>query len=230
MSKLADIQDSLITAIKNNQPINQFHVKYLESNLQMAFFKRLAPNNLLVRNLLILDIVCKNPKNKDYIHDLMSLLSYGGEVWAEGYSYWKYCEEILQIYIDKFQEQKLQDLMDAINNGFMTTSYIRGNLLYPAPYGDLRDEPLKQELQINLQNSVFTEHIKLTRANGNYFYSFIAEPINLNNHVPKENYSVDVVNGQPLNFKFYTGYKSKYSSKMEEILDTFSFSRIKSLF
>lgn len=41
---------------------------------------------------------------------------------------------------------------------------------------------------------------------------------------------VEIFNGNPQGFKWYTGYDNKYNDKKEELKDTFSIKRIASLF
>ena len=51
----------------------------------------------------------------------------------------------------------------------------------------------------------------------------------MNTHIPKDNYTVKVVNGIPEGFIFYTGYNNKYKNKAEEIKDLMDPKRLKTI-
>jgi hypothetical protein len=60
-------------------------------------------------------------------------------------------------------------------------------------------------------------------------YVITAMPIGMNDHIPKSDYTINVINGIPDNFKFYEGYDKKYRSQAEESLDLLDPIRIKTI-
>lgn len=242
---LAAEQDKLYNNYIRNKPVGQIQfpgetaVKSVENNLWIPLAEKLAPNNLVIRQLCLIDIFRNKPANASRILNLMNILSYwnGTErVWAEGYSYFQYTFQILGVWISKFVGSygsvvvPVRNIVTYVNAGFVATSYKRGNIYYPAPFGDLTNTPLVQDLQIN--HPIVTKTIgpvKIEVVGGNPKYTITAKPLGLNLHCPVNNYSLSVVNGTPVGYKFYTSYTAKYPSQVTEISDMLNPNRIASM-
>jgi len=147
----------------------------------------------------------------------------------EGYSYWEYTLDILSEYNLKFNNISINDYITRINNGFIVTSYKRNNLWYPAPFGDLRDEPLKIQKDHIIKNTNISNISLKTDDSGNIYYNIKAMPIGLNTHIPNSDYKTFICFGIPRPFKFYTGYDNKYDNKIKEVLDVTDIKRITSI-
>lgn len=197
----------------------------------------LAPSNLVIRQFCLIDIIRGSPDHYRDIVDLVKLLSDDGKIWLEGYSYWIYTFNCLDIWINLFAGQvdisDLLFLIEDIKAGFVKTAYINGNVWYPAPFGDLRKIPLTDDLQNKclrkIENEVVNHSIVTMYKDGTLVhYTIQGKPIGLNAHIPKELFYVEVRNGEA-NFKFYNGYENKYKNKYEEIKDIFDTARVNSI-
>jgi hypothetical protein len=238
-TKLAVQQDTYMKMLLNGDKISKSQIQDLKDNLWVKIAAKLAPNNLVIRQYCLIDILEYVPKNKNKILKLLNTLSYNEKsdykCWAEGYSYFNYVLDFLNVWMDWFHcgmsMSEFYDIINQIKQGFIATSYKRNDTLYPAPYGDLRDVPLSADLQIGHSNT----NIRLSNLIVNYNnetvdYKIIARPLGFNTHIPKKDAIVKVINGLPQPFKFYEGYDKKYKNVVEEIIDTFAIKRILSLF
>lgn len=231
-TKLAKFQDSLIKEIKSHPFNSTFYDKEtlyrLSSNAWVKWAEELAPNNLVVRQWCLEDIVRGVPKNASKINSMCyELAPFPGFLWCEGYSYWRYTVEALELYIEYFDKENcfekiksIKRAKDNIEEAFIRSSYIgEDELLYPAPFGDLREVPLVHESQnkaIN-QSSIFIGKF-LEKAKGEIYYM---KPFykGMNSHTPLKKRIIQIVDGKPKGFKFYTGYDNKYDSRREEAID-----------
>lgn len=244
-TKLAVEQDELLTILNQGNIIPLRTAKVLEKNIMVKIASIIAPGNLVVRQWCLIDIIKKSPDHKDKIIKMMDLLSYKGtcdyRLHSEGYSYLVYIMNILNKWIAQFESSadlsELKEILHKINFGFYMTSYLRNNIFYPAPFGDLRDVPLGPEIPDisklikDSANVINISNIKLVKSNdGLITYYVKAIPLGFNNHIPKKNYSVNIVDGYPNGFEFYIGYDKKYKNKFYEFIDTFDIRRIISLF
>jgi hypothetical protein len=123
----------------------------------------------------------------------------------------------------------MKTIVREIDTNFCSTSYKRGLLWYPAPFGDLRDSPLDYALQQDAErDSICTEGCVEKRSSTSY--TIKGWPIGLNPHIPICTHDINIVNGIPEGFIFYTGYNKKYSSVIDEWADILSPRRVFSLF
>lgn len=242
---LASKQDMLIEIYRRGETITPSQISELENNLWVVIAAKLAPGNLVIRQYALIDLFkCKKeetPVYKDKILDLMDLLSYRGSgeyrIWAEGYSYFLYTMDIVQEWINKFNDTTdlsvINSIIEKITRGFLYTAYLRNGKWYPAPFGDLRDLPLMPQPQplIHPLNTLQVSNITFNydKDNDHISYTIKGKPIGLNTHIPKDDYNVNIVDGIPEGFKFYEGYDKKYSSIWQELLDTYNIKRICSI-
>lgn len=237
-TKLAIQQDQYIKMFKNDEIITKSQIQNLKDNLWVKIASKLAPNNLVIRQLCLIDIFTNAPKNTNKIFNLINILSYKKDgdyrIFAEGYSYFNYTMNILDIWITKFENDiditKIMYLIDLIKQGFIATSYVRNDLLYPAPFGDLRDIPLNSDLQIkHIHQNIRLSTVLVDYTSDSVNYKIEAKPIGFNTHIPKDDMIVTITNGCPESFKFYEGYDKKYKNCLEELIDTFHVKRLTSL-
>ena len=236
--ELAEKQDVLFQKYTNNEYIAEREADSLSNNVWFYIASQTAPSNLVIRQMVLIDIIRKKPEHGKQIDSLLSLLSCGGELYLEGYSYWRYTEPSIRYWVHEFLEEIYKYNMiknvNSINLGFIITAYKRDNVYYPAPYGDLRDEPLSEELQrqcmFNKFKSVQHSFIELDVVDdSNFVYKMIeARPIGLNTHIFVEPHYIEFINGKS-NFTFYNGYDKKYGSKKEELKDLFDKRRLETL-
>ena len=241
--KLADQQDNLLGLIEKGVYIPSKMAKLLEKNLWIMLASKIAPGNLVIRQWCIIDIIEEVPMHLEKITKMMDLLSYKNNnklrIYAEGYSYFLYTMKAINLWIKKFEiyvkMDALKELIYSIQLGFLNTSYERDGVKYPAPFGDLRNEPLKMRIETNHftnynESKIIISNIKVYKSQYKNHYNISAKPLGLNTHIPKENFSTDVIDGCLTNFKFYEGYDKKYKNKFEELKDVFSLKRILSIF
>ena len=238
-TNLASDQQSKTSLYKANKGISTFELFRMKSDPWILAAEKVAPNNLVIRQLALIDIFSNSPANKNRIQTLLDTLSYKSNsdqyrLWAEGYSYWEYTKIILKDWISKFTNVTsmtyINSVVTKIDQGFVMTAYLRAGVWYPAPFGDLRNEPLNPSLQqAHIINPITIANVALTKPANLITYSITGRPIGLNTHIPINNYVSAIVNGIPNNFKFYTGYSEKYKSMVEDLADTFNSNRMKSV-
>ena len=231
-TELAKIQDALIIQYKSgNKTISKQQMDDLKNNPWITLAARIAPNNLVIRQYCLIDLFSAKAENTINIYKLLYKLSYGSKIWAEGYSYWLYVRDVLDLWTFTFNNSDVVQLISDVDLGFFQTSYLRNQKWYPAPFGDLRDICLLESLQIEHEIKLQTiGNVTLKRDDsGNLLYEIIGKPIGLNTHIPKDNYSISMTGGIPKGFKFYNGYDKKYLNVAEEWADTFDAKRIQSI-
>lgn len=237
---LARQQDEYINIYKSGGHISDSQINDMEYNAWVATAAKMAPGNLVARQWALVDLFKNSAAHRGAILNIVNTLSYkqvgAYRLWAEGYSYFNYTMDVIKPWIEKFQgSHDLSDLKNIIQNieqGFIITSYSRNGVWYPAPYGDLRNEPLAPELQQDHE----LKTVRVTEVIFNYlasekriWYSITGRPIGLNTHIPKNDSTITIVNGVPANFRFYTGYQNKYKNTWEEYMDTYHIKRLKSI-
>jgi hypothetical protein len=120
-------------------------------------------------------------------------------------------------------------MIDEIDRSFFATSYQRNSLRYPAPFGDLRDIPLEPVLQ-SMQPIVESCNKGCVLKKSDTSYTIFGWPVGLNPHIPAKTYDINIMNGIPVGFTFYTGYDKKYPSVISEWADILNPKRIFSFF
>jgi len=236
---LAGFQDNIIQMIQQRQVVSENQIKQLENDLWIPVAERLAPCNLVIRQLCLIDILRNNIKNQTRILNLVDKISYkadvsGVRIWAEGYSYFEYCMIPVQMWLAKFasaypvQTTQVRTLMLKIYNGFIKTAYKRGNVWYPAPFGDLYDIPLGASWQQAHTPANFTiANVKMNVTGGVVTsYNITSRPLGLNMHTVAKSYNSNIVSGQPTNFTYYQGYDKKYPNTSAEISDMMNPARL----
>jgi len=234
---LVNTQDSLLAMYKSGFPISLGVADTLDQNQWVKTARDIAPSNIAIRQYCLIDLIRNEPSHYDEILRQVRMLSYKGEIWAEGYSYWEYTYTFLDTWIGKFMLRvdigELIVLVDNIKTGFVETAYMRDSLCYPAPFGDLRNVPLVNDLQERCifanRDSIIVLSIVTREENKNYIlYIIRGKPVGLNTHVPVDSFYVEVRDGMH-NFKWYTGYSQKYKDDMEELMDVLDRRRIESI-
>lgn len=226
---LAEKQDSLIQIYKDSGTISKSEIKEMNDNLWVQAAMNMAPNNLVIRQLCLIDLFQGSCRNKKFVENQMDYISGGDDgnrIWLEGYSYWQYTRDILDFWLIKFKEScdfnKIMRMLIDIDNGFIRTAYKREDKWYPAPFGDLRDITLTANLQykcnelFNHPDSVNVNGIKKIKNELSIIYYIEAEPLGFNMHTMADNDTVEIIDGIPQDYDFYTGYPNKYKNKEEE--------------
>ena len=237
---LGDFQDACFNKIVG-QTLTQAEVDKLKNNYWIKISRIIAPNNLVIRHLCLLDLISKCPNHYKEILDQLKKLTYSKEtiilgklvmptrlLYAEGYSYWLYIKNFLQVYNDKFLVNcgsYIQSYISKVDSGFQATAYLRGTVMYPAPFGDLRDQPLEDVLQ-NSSTIFNTINIAPINKRNNTIYQVESMPIGLNGHIPLNNYIVDIKNGEPVPFSWYQGYSQEYPTMWSQMMNTLNPKRV----
>lgn len=242
-TSLAIQQDSLLKEYHKGKIPPKSYIDSMDVNKWIWLSYELAPNNLVIRQLCLLDMFRGKPFYRDMIYKQLYCLSYGdssASIWAEGYSYWQYTRAALDLWVVKFRDVKnihdIENIINKIDQGFVGTAYRRGIYWYPAPVGDVRDEPLSTDLQILCNEEInsrpdhgraATVSFQITDSSIMYFIQ--GKPVGLNLHIPMIDDTVEVINGEPRKFNFYKGYAKKYLTKVEEIEDMLNLRRVNSI-
>jgi len=223
-SNLAKFQDDLFAKYVSKRLITDEERVKLFNNLWVDIAQCCAPNNLVVRQFCLVNLILKTENVRDIIRLIQTIAYFNGTnyaLWAEGYSYWGYTKPFLV-------ECKIpQEIIDEIDKNFQKTAYLRNGIMYPAPFGDLWDSPLEDKLQDPL---MIVADIEITPvAKRCLFYTVKSKPLGCNTHVQSKNSQVIIVDDYPQPFKWYEGYDKKYKTKWQEFKDTFAFRRLKSI-
>ena len=231
-TKLAEFQESLFKKLQNKDSISASDLRSIKSNLYIKLAYYLAPSNLVIRQLCLIDLISNNTKNK---HKILNLINKLGKqtLWLEGYSYWLYTKEILNFYQTSFNLDDIRTFITDMDIGFLRTAYKFENLLYPAPFGDLRHIPLEQHLQDQSKplNTILYKPILKETNNTEITYTILSCPLGLNTHTPNKNRTISITNNKFFpNIFWYEGHDKKYKNKISELIDTFRIERILSLF
>ena len=224
-SSLANFQDELFARYNSGAKITPAEIHRLESNKWVSLANYLAPNNMVVRQYCLIDLITNNPKNEKKIVSLANKIG-PDHVWLEGYSYWLYTKPFLEKYQEKFGTAEMQTFINEIDSNFIKTAYLRDGKLYPAPFGDLRDVPLEDSLQNNTPSAEISIGI-ITKNND--AYSIKAAPLGFNLHTSAKGTEIKIVDGRPKNFVFYEGYDQKYKNFFQELLGMLDGRRLFSL-
>lgn len=237
---LAVQQDQYIQKYLAGEKLSPKEISDMEQNLWVATASILAPGNLVIRQWALIDLFKGSAQHVNAIFKMMDTLTYKEKgnyrLWAEGYGYFGYTRDVLDLWVTKFEYiedlSAIINIIDKVNQGSIATSYLRNGIWYPAPYGDLRDIPLKPDLQIpHEMKTVAISNVVLNYAATDdlVWYSIKGRPIGCNTHIPKDNAIIKIQKGIPVGFKFYEGYDKKYKNSWEEYKDTFDPKRLKSI-
>jgi len=238
-SSLANFQDQKFEDYKAGKGWTAEEEIRFKNNLWTRMACELAPGNLPVRHYCLIDLFDGKANHTELIRNQLDSL--GDGIYREGYSYWLYCKPILEEYAKKFKHFHL--FIKRMDKRFQETAYIGPDgKLYPAPYGDLRYQPLEIDLQSSKQISeniqVFPLTIKTIEPD-TLEYAVMKCSLGFNTHIPSKSLIIRIFNdsrvyvvqddGTYVPFKWYEGYDKKYKDKEAEFNDTFNKDRINSL-
>jgi hypothetical protein len=248
---LAILQENYETLYKGGVIITPEQLSDLKKHVWVILASKLSPSNLVIRHWCLIDLFSGAPDHAEKILKMVDLLSYkkdenGMRIWAEGGYYFWYTMCILQLWLDKFSPFSLDTLeasniseinriLSTIRKGITETAYLRNGEWYLAPFGDVRNNsmaytPIGIDLQDIHQQPSVTIAVISRIDSGPITYRIKARPIRFNLHIPKDDYIVSVINGDPVGFVFYDGWDKKYKDKGAEIADMLSFKRLLSFF
>lgn len=196
----------------------------------IRLLRRICPSSIILRNYCLRDILSGKVEHTDTIERLTNTLSYDGAIWSEGYSCWRITKKFL-VEWGKLNKDNLTVLLMVrdIDTAFCKTAYKRKGVLYPATFGDLKDEPLEEALQnhrllspdydggVQQQVGPVT---KVHNSNGKVFYHIKPAPVGLNTAVPCTKERVRVIEGFPYGFPWH---KSDYDKYYDQYLERSSF-------
>jgi hypothetical protein len=240
--ELAAWQDTLLARYRRGDSLPLADRAALRGNAWVATAKHLAPSNLILRQWALTDLFSKTPENAARILEMADLLApdsggHGGRMWAEGYSYWLYTREVLAPWAETFRREEagkqVRALINAVDSCFTMTAYSRNGILYPAPFGDLRDKPLADSgVFLHAARPVAAHScafVTVTPVSEGYDYRIAAQPVGLNTHIPADTQVVAVRQGVPAGFGFYQGYHKKYPDAAAERGDMMRPARLASI-
>ena len=198
---LAVQQDNYLSRYKAGEKLSPKEISDMEQNLWIALASKLAPSNLILRQWALIDLFRGSAWHKEDIQKMMDTLTYkeknSQKIWAEGYSYFNYTLDVINPWIERYQEHYdmsgIKDIIEKTEQGFIVTSYLRDGLLYPVPLGDLRDIPLKTYLQISHEfktRAVSNVIFNYVESDDIVWYSVGGNPIGLNTHINKNTYTI----------------------------------------
>lgn len=211
------------------------HAKLQLYTVPTRLLTKIAPSSLLIMNLCLRDINNKKATNYKQIHKLTQILS-DNLIWLEGYSYWKNLKPFLEEWEKLHTFSYTTSVIKKIDLSFWQTSYNRQGVLYPAPFGNLKNEPLEENLQsLGTVPMVATvsKIIKLKHSKGGEYYHIYPVQLGLNTALPYNKSKIRIIEGYPLGFTFYKDEYTKYTkhhsteySSWLKIKDTFRKGRV----
>jgi hypothetical protein len=163
-------------------------------------------------------------------------------IWSESYAYWAgdtrpfLTEWIKAMRLSGLDLEDLKATVSEINNNFRRTSYKRNGVSYPAPFGDVWDCPLEDDLQQPKDNENCFNVPGYPVRRVPPIIRISTKPIGFNMHTDTVEKTYDTTTGIPIDmeteepFKFYKGYEEKYPTKWSEIKAMFDIKRLLSLF
>lgn len=241
-TKLAELQDRLFQKLCKGEVVSQEDIDNVNKNVWVSISYRIAPSNLVIRNQ-ILSILLSNSdeyKSKKITRLNKALwLLFGKDIlWQEGYSYWLYTKPFIERYAKSLEDIYLDStsiryLISTCDENFCRAGYTRQGVLYPPPFGDLRDQPIEECFQ---DRYPMKSYRAFPVEKSNRLYNIQSFPLGLNlhtSHTPLLRYNdngvpLEVSTGKPI--KWYEGYPSKYPHFYSELLDMLKLSRLKSAF
>ncbi len=228
---LAKFQDSIFDKWKKEKKITEEEVQRLKCNTWIFFARFLAPSNLVIRHYCLIDIIDNDSKHQNVLIKLVHILGEG--LWLEGYSYWLYTKEILEIYGKKLKIGYISKFVDDLDGRFKKAAYkCRDGKFYPPLFGDLRFISLEDHLQDDKEDKyVCIWPVSREIEKNTVIYQIKATPLRFNTHVPKKSSIHYVEDGiVKSKFKWYKGYDKKYKTKLGEWIDILDIRRIISFF
>lgn len=241
-TELARHQTETFLYLTNGRPIHETTLRALQNNLWVASAEHLAPGNLVIRQFCLIDLITGRPDHAKRIARQVQCLSYGepeDRIWAEGYSYWLYTKQMLSPWVVKFRELNrgriVEDMAREIDDGFVNTAYSRNSVWYPAPFGDVSDRPLAEDIQSARFDYYYETKdnaaiVTVDRKDTSEIVYFIkGRSIGMNIHTPKYEHTVRVINGIPVGFEYYTGISNKYNTKEDEAVDLLDSLRVETI-
>lgn len=240
-ASLADFQDQKFIDYKDGKKITKDEMRRLKNNLWVWTAKDLAPGNLVIRQLCLIDLYKGWTINyKEILRQLQALG--GSSLWLESYSYWIYTKPFLVKYAETFNDSVITNFIDTMDLRFLQTAYIGYNgVPHPAPFGDIRNIGLELSLHNigKIVSDIDIFPIEKRKNKQTVIYHVKPCAVGLNAHIPKENDVVKVNGGIPfryfiktdemIEYPWYTGWDNKYNSKMEEYMDTFNYKRVNTI-
>jgi len=211
-SKLADMQEAIIDAYKNNEQLTLEQFDYLNSfNVYTSLAYVFAPSNLVIRDICIKDKFHRKVSSHRIFKMMEKLTERVNKylIWKESYSYWQYTKKALELF-DIYKETA-----DRIDKGFWITSYDKGAVAFPMMHGDCRHVPLDNTYDIPRVN-IFRSDNKLYSRNAKDSYEFKKDLVGLNMHIQHCDEVIDNVYAYN---NWYEGYDKKYKNGFEELKD-----------
>jgi len=238
-SSLANFQTKKYDDFDNGRGITDKEKVRLERNLWVWTATDMAPSNLVVRQLCLIDLFSGKTYNYELIIEQLDRVG-GIGLWREGYSYWKYVKPFLVKYYKVFKFPGIKLYVDQMDKRFMMSSYLlTDDLPRPAPFGDVADVGLDHEILAlgDIVDNIEIFPLKKETIGNTIRYTFLPCPVGLNAHTPKESTVVEVSGGMVYQLKdtiltpyeWYPGWEDKYNSKWDELMDVFDYRRVNSI-
>ena len=236
-------QDLFDSYVAGRRSFSKDEIDYLKANLPIKIARWLAPSNLVIRHLCLLDLMSKECSFVSVIKELVDILAYNKKnkrvnIWAESYAYWAgdtrpfLIEWVKAVNLSGIDLEDLKATISEINNNFRRTSYERNGVSYPAPFGDVWDCPLEDALQQPKDKGNVLPVVRVCDP----IIKISTKPIGFNMHTDTVEKPYDTTTGIPIDmetdkpFKFYKGYEEKYPTKWSEIKAMLSIKRFLSAF
>jgi len=237
VTKLKSFQEEITQKIKNKEEISAKELRRLKGDFWLYIASKIAPSHLVVTQWCLIDIIEKKDRYHFKIEKILDILAYENistsPIWAEGYSYWCEVKKVLYLYLESVKNTYIKALIIAIDTNFRVSGYFRNKVLYPAPFGDLKNLPLEGThfIEVDMVNIG-----PIDKAKDNYFIA--SWPIGLNTCIPRDDYWIQIQKGYPgysyngdiwYDYPWYSIEEFKYMSKWKWFQDVFCFKRVWSM-
>jgi len=238
-SSLANFQEKKFDDFQFQNGITRDEKIRLERNLWVWTATDMAPSNLVVRQLCLIDLFNGTTYNYDLIIEQLDKIG-GVGLWKEGYGYWLYTKPFLVKYYKVFKSAGIKLYIDQMDKRFLMSAYfLEGSLPRPAPFGDLADIGLDYEILAlgDVQDNIEIFPLKKETKGSTVRYTIQPCMLGFNAHAPKEPSVIEISGGMVYvskdstftPFESYEGWDEKYNSKWDELMDVFDYRRVNSI-
>jgi len=221
-TKLAKFQDNVIFNLKNNVILSPNQIKELSAhNVWVNFSYKKSPTNLALRHFIIKYIVFGDEEYKTKLFYTFNKLTVStmkcsniNLLWAEGYSYFQYCLEALNLLNLPY----INNRTSIIQRTFNKIALHKDHQCYVVPFGDCRK--VLSEYQVNIQKSFRHRLIDIFVYDEYIEYTLKKYRLGGNTHTQKHNETITISIKDPeVEYEFYEGYEKKYKNWFEEWKD-----------
>lgn len=244
--KLYEVQQRVLDRVRLMLPVSEEDRDLLRGNIpsRLAYF--LAPSNLVVATLVLLDLIeGRNTRQAKILKTCQRCcginparcawtvfeVDWSRSLWLEGYSYWSVVVRYLRAYRGMFDCVWAADIMVEIEKNFQCLGFhMPGANKFPPPIGDVYEGPMAPWSDYDTRTRIGPVSMEWPGTPYDLLYCVNADPVGFNLHTHRVRNQYGIINGVLKGFSWYTGYRNKYPTVWSELREIFRWCRFVSLF